>query len=65
MKFHLLRVAVVVAIVLVVDSLSTRERVRSLYLKYPYVRAALLGFAVLTILFTGSFAANSFIYFRF
>ena len=65
MKFQLLRVAAVVAIVLAVDFLSTGERVRSLYLKYAWARAMLLGLAVLTILFMGSFTANSFIYFQF
>jgi D-alanyl-lipoteichoic acid acyltransferase DltB (MBOAT superfamily) len=65
MKFQLLRAGVVVAIVLVAELLSTRERVRSLYLEYPFARAMLMGLAVLTILFTGRFAANSFIYFQF
>ena len=65
MKFQLLRVAVLVAIVLVVDFLSTVERVRSLYVKYPYARAVLAGLVVLTILFTGRFDATSFIYFQF
>jgi alginate O-acetyltransferase complex protein AlgI len=65
MKFHLLRVAAVVAIVLIADYLSTRERPRSIYVESPYARAVLTGMVVLTILFTGRYDATSFIYFQF
>ena len=65
MRFQLLRMSVVLCIVLGVDVLSSRERVRTLYQKHPYARSALTGLAVLTILFTGSFGTNSFIYFQF
>jgi D-alanyl-lipoteichoic acid acyltransferase DltB (MBOAT superfamily) len=65
MKYQLLRVAILVGIVLLVDWLSTREPIRIRYQSHGYGRAVFAGLAVLVILFTASFAANSFIYFQF
>jgi alginate O-acetyltransferase complex protein AlgI len=65
MRYQLLRVFVLVCIVLVVDLVSSKERLRAVHQGNAYVRAATSGFALLLILFAGSFAANSFIYFQF
>ncbi len=65
MKYQLLRVAILVGIVLLVDWLSTREPIRIRYQGHGYGRVVFAGVAVLIILFTASFAANSFIYFQF
>ncbi len=65
MKYQLLRVSIIVFIVLIVDSLSSWKWIRSLYQEHTYGRVAFAGGAVVFILFMGSFAANSFIYFQF
>ena len=65
MKFLLLRISFIAFIVLMVDILSGKERIRSLYEKHVYTRVFLVGLAVLVILFTGNFASNTFIYFQF
>lgn len=65
MKYQLLRVAIIGFIVLLVDSLSAWNWSRGWYEKHTYARAALTGVVVVIILFTGSFDANSFIYFQF
>ena len=65
MKYQLLRVAIIGFVVLLVDSLSAWKSSRGWYENHTYARAALTGVAVVIILFTGSFDANSFIYFQF
>ena len=64
-KFQLVRLALIIGTVLVVDFLATWETVRAIYFQYPLMRAGFVGLAMLMILFTGSFAANTFIYFQF
>lgn len=65
MKYHLLRVTFVLCIVLLVDFLSSFEKIRSQYQRNQYARVFLVGLLFIFILFTGNFSANSFIYFQF
>lgn len=65
MKYQLIRVCVLICLVLLVDWVSTKERVRLAYQEHAYGRVVCSGLAVLIILFTGCFTANSFIYFQF
>jgi D-alanyl-lipoteichoic acid acyltransferase DltB (MBOAT superfamily) len=65
MKYQLVRVGFVAAVVLLVDALSERTWLRSRFEELAYGRVAAAGLMMLAILFTGSFAANSFIYFQF
>ena len=65
MKYQLLRISIIVFIVLLVDSLSSWKQIRTLYENHTYGRVAFAGAAVVVILFTGSFTANTFIYFQF
>jgi D-alanyl-lipoteichoic acid acyltransferase DltB (MBOAT superfamily) len=65
MKYQLLRVGMLIAFALFVDACAGNKRLRAAYMSSTCGRAVGLAVVVVTILFTGSFGSNSFIYFQF
>lgn len=65
MKYHLLRIGMVACIVLAVDYLAGKPKLRLYIDARVYARVALVALGLLLILFTGSFASNSFVYSQF